>query len=370
MNKNIMANKTFKIVNKRYTAVVSLISFFLALTLLIMLFIFYRSDNASGVINTTSVFIAFSVFLLQMIYIFLPEDKEIKKRIDYSCKNHENLQRLFEVSPMPFFIVHPKDLSILTLNNMAAELMGLSTADAAGQKITDFIQNPQTLNYRLMERIKNNEPVNNLEIVFQNSINNPKTTLLSAKELYFQNENVIVISLVDITEQKKALEAMNRYSTMDELTGMTNRKTGLLMLEKDMEKAKRELLNLSICFLDIDKFKILNNNFGYREGEKITRKTADIILDSIRAEDTVFRFGLDEFIIISDCDTDNFKKILNRIEQNLHIFNQHSSKLYEIEISYGFSEYRISNPKTIEEFINSANQQMYVYKILKNLQEN
>jgi len=162
------------------------------------------------------------------------------------------------------------------------------------------------------------------------------------------------------------LEALNNHATIDEMTGLINRRTGLLILEKEFEKAKRSTSNLTIGFIDLDGLKLVNDNFGHKEGDWFITKVVDVLHEIIRSGDTAFRFGGDEFIIIlNDCTLEEGKKVIERIELKLEAINNANNKPYKIGLSCGFAEYSILSPNNIEEFIHYADEKMYENKKTK-----
>jgi len=162
------------------------------------------------------------------------------------------------------------------------------------------------------------------------------------------------------------LAALNNHATIDEMTGLINRRTGLLILEKEFEKAKRSSSDLTIGFIDLDGLKFVNDNFGHKEGDWFITRFVDALNEIIRSEDTSFRFGGDEFILIfSHCNLEEGKKVLLRLEEKLEDINKTSNKAYNIGISYGLAEYNTISPRNIEEFIHYADEKMYENKKAK-----
>lgn len=102
----------------------------------------------------------------------------------------------------------------------------------------------------------------------------------------------------DITEHKKTQQKIEFMANYDALTGLPNR----LKLEEQLEYlvalSKREDWNFALMFLDIDHFKDINDTLGHTVGDKLLKKFAQRIKNTFREEDTLARFGGDEFIIL------------------------------------------------------------------------
>jgi diguanylate cyclase (GGDEF)-like protein len=87
-------------------------------------------------------------------------------------------------------------------------------------------------------------------------------------------------------------------ATHDRLTGVPNRETLLSVLTAEVERAGRHYKPLSVAFIDIDRFKPINDTYGHNSGDAVLRQVAGIVADSVRASDTFGRYGGEEFMLI------------------------------------------------------------------------
>jgi len=87
-------------------------------------------------------------------------------------------------------------------------------------------------------------------------------------------------------------------ATHDRLTGIANRETLLTTLVAEVERAARHHTWLSVAFIDIDRFKPINDSFGHNSGDAVLRQVASVIADNIRASDLFGRYGGEEFMLI------------------------------------------------------------------------
>ena len=84
----------------------------------------------------------------------------------------------------------------------------------------------------------------------------------------------------------------------DRLTGVANRETLITTLNTEIERATRHHKWLSVAFIDIDRFKPINDTFGHHSGDSVLREIAGLIRDNIRASDLFGRYGGEEFMLI------------------------------------------------------------------------
>lgn len=101
------------------------------------------------------------------------------------------------------------------------------------------------------------------------------------------------------TAELKIREAMlERMALLDELTGLPNRRLLTSRLEQAMAQALQTGHLLAICYLDIDNFKVVNDQLGHAAGDKLLVEVAGTVQSCLRARDTLARMGGDEFVIV------------------------------------------------------------------------
>jgi diguanylate cyclase (GGDEF)-like protein len=110
-------------------------------------------------------------------------------------------------------------------------------------------------------------------------------------------------------------EELKRLSIRDSLTGLYNQRHFYTVLEREIERSKRQKHSLSLILFDVDKFKNYNDTYGHLEGDKVLRKIGEIVQISIRKDvDSGYRYGGDEFAVITpETDQQQAVKIGERI---------------------------------------------------------
>ena len=101
----------------------------------------------------------------------------------------------------------------------------------------------------------------------------------------------------DITERKEQAERLEYLATHDPLTGLANRALFSELVNKALSEARRSKSSVAILFLDVDKFKQINDTLGHYIGDLLLQHVANSLLKLLRAGDIVARQGGDEFII-------------------------------------------------------------------------
>jgi len=112
-----------------------------------------------------------------------------------------------------------------------------------------------------------------------------------------------VLILRDVSKSHRLANRLSWQATHDELTSLVNRREFERRLEKVIKTAREEESEHCLCFMDLDKFKVVNDTCGHAAGDELLRQLADIFRARIRGADTLARLGGDEFaIILSECE--------------------------------------------------------------------
>lgn len=153
----------------------------------------------------------------------------------------------------------------------------------------------------------------------------------------------------------------------DVLTGLPNRALFNDRLEQGFSQAKRHGGTLAVMFMDLDKFKIINDTHGHNAGDSVLQIIAQRLTENIRGEDTVSRFGGDEFLfLLPDTQDENnisivAGKILQAIQAPCHISAGGISMSLSIEASIGISVFP-KDGTNMDALLKSADEAMYQAK--------
>ncbi|MES2257862.1 MAG: EAL domain-containing protein [Pseudomonadota bacterium] len=116
----------------------------------------------------------------------------------------------------------------------------------------------------------------------------------------FNNAASVMSVAHDITERRQHEKAIVHQATHDQLTGLPNRALFLDRLSHSIRRAERHKGRLAVVFLDLDKFKHVNDTLGHAVGDELLRFVADTLKLCVRDFDTVARLGGDEFVLLLD----------------------------------------------------------------------
>lgn len=125
-----------------------------------------------------------------------------------------------------------------------------------------------------------------------------RPTLINVSAVGEQGVSFYVLVFTDITAQKEAEDELRYLANYDALTGLPNRALLMDRIIHGIEKAKREKRSLALCFIDLDKFKHINDSLGHDIGDLMLKEVARRLKLTLRDSDTVARLGGDEFVVL------------------------------------------------------------------------
>ena len=185
----------------------------------------------------------------------------------------------------------------------------------------------------------------------------------AAGDVRSENANLI-FQLQDITGRKLAEQKLQHEATHDALTGLPNRAYFMTRLTEALQASKREPShNVSVLFIDLDRFKIVNDSLGHIMGDRLLIAISKRLRDCMRPADTVARLGGDEFTILVEgkYDLAEVTRIAERIQQEFNLpFQIGDNEIYS-SASIGILHASDSHSSS-EEMMRDADTAMYQAK--------
>jgi diguanylate cyclase (GGDEF)-like protein/PAS domain S-box-containing protein/hemerythrin-like metal-binding protein len=176
-------------------------------------------------------------------------------------------------------------------------------------------------------------------------------------------ERMVGINM-DITERKQSEQQISFMAYHDKLTGLPNRALLFDRLSQAMSQARRDEKYVALLFVDLDGFKLVNDDYGHEAGDTVLKMSAQRFLACVRAVDTVSRFGGDEFaIVLGNLDEPQqaasvAEKIVQAFAQSLMLADGNECV---VGASVGISIYP-ENGSAMDRLLTAADQAMYESK--------
>lgn len=149
----------------------------------------------------------------------------------------------------------------------------------------------------------------------------------------------------------------------DSMTSLYNRGAGLRLLDKYFQDAVVGDTHLSVCYMDLNNLKWINDHIGHEAGDKYIVDFAGILASSVRNDDLSVRVGGDEFIIIlKNVDYSNAMVIKDKIQKKIDAFNIKENLRFPLSVSYGISERKLDKIKSMNDLVACADSKMFEHK--------
>lgn len=172
--------------------------------------------------------------------------------------------------------------------------------------------------------------------------------------------------LADLAHMVEQEIAAIQLATIDALTMLANRRGFEIQSKRALQLCKRMSFSACLIFIDLDKFKPINDQFGHAEGDIALQAFSDILQDTFRDYDVIGRLGGDEFAVLQTKSTEaECKNSIIRLQKNVSTHNEISAKGYDIAFSAGFVEYDEDKHESIDAMLANADQLMYKQKKLR-----
>ena len=169
--------------------------------------------------------------------------------------------------------------------------------------------------------------------------------------------------LEDLASMVEREMAAVELATMDELTHISNRRGFMLLAQQSLNLCAREGIPASLVFLDLDKFKPINDTFGHAEGDRALLAFADQMKATFRESDIYARLGGDEFVVLlTHISKEVAENLVAKFAGLVDKYNKEANRGYDISFTYGIVEFEPDNHQNIDILLAEGDSSMYERK--------
>ena len=140
--------------------------------------------------------------------------------------------------------------------------------------------------------------------------------------------------------QRRRSDELLRYQAChDDLTGLINRRTFMERLHDTLLQVRRSRTPASLCFMDLDRFKVVNDRCGHRAGDELLRQLASLMRQHVRESDTLARLGGDEFgLLLRDCGMEQAVRVARDLRDRIRAFRFNwRDQVFDVGVSIGIA---------------------------------
>lgn len=169
-----------------------------------------------------------------------------------------------------------------------------------------------------------------------------------------------LINLQDLAQIVEDEFAGVSAATTDELTGLFNRRAFRNLASFAISAARRRAEPLTLGWLDLHKFKQINDNFGHPAGDEALCATASLLKRCFRESDLLVRYGGDEFaIVFGDTDEKGAWIAMQHLVDEATLYNQTSAQPWQLAFSWGVTEFNHDSFSDLQSWLSAADRRMY-----------
>lgn len=167
----------------------------------------------------------------------------------------------------------------------------------------------------------------------------------------------------DIASSRASQQRLTHLAHHDALTGLPNRLLFGARAQHSLERCQREGTRLAVLFIDLDRFKPVNDLLGHKVGDRVLRDVSARLRDALRSEDTVARFGGDEFVVLVEgaADIADAKRVAQKLLDVFPVQVESGELNLSVSASIGISLYP-EDGASVEALVDAADRAMYLAK--------
>jgi diguanylate cyclase (GGDEF)-like protein len=188
--------------------------------------------------------------------------------------------------------------------------------------------------------------------------------LIDLKPRNFDKDDIA--TLKDLAAMVERELTAVQMATIDELTNITNRRGFTMLAQQMLHLCSRQKIPAALVFMDLDKFKFINDQFGHEEGDRALQEFANQMTLNFRNSDIYARLGGDEFVVLlTHTSQQQAHALIEKFKQALINSNQTAKRGYDILFSHGIMEYNPEKHLDIKDLLASSDMLMFEVKKTK-----
>lgn len=258
-------------------------------------------------------------------------------------------QAVFDSLPDSVIVLNPKD-EIVDANPSAEAILGKSKHALIGNTMQSLFPN-------WIELMEQYETTGQISLRYGNAFKH-----LEVRVAHLRNSRKDFVGYVIIAQDVSERKAFQEQANRDPLTNIANRRAFQQEGAELLERAKAEGSSLALLYLDLDKFKPVNDTYGHEVGDLLLQKVAIRLKETLRATDLLARIGGDEFVLmLHNTEGNSLVEVCNRLSSDLQRPFIVSGKQLSVGVSIGIALYP-SHGVELEELLKRADTAMYEAK--------
>jgi len=221
-----------------------------------------------------------------------------KEREESLIESEEKYRAIMQESTESIFLVDVETRVILEANQSLQRMLGYTLEEIPGLSLYDFVANGQDDIYQKILQILKERHYYKGEMEYRRKDGIIIDVEICVNPISYRARRVLCVISRDISPRKLAEKQLTHTATHDQLTGLTNRLLFYDRIAMELARARRNQKMIALIYIDLDRFKGINDTLGHSAGDQLLRDTAERLKTLLRESDTLARMGGDEFMFI------------------------------------------------------------------------
>jgi diguanylate cyclase (GGDEF)-like protein/PAS domain S-box-containing protein len=260
----------------------------------------FRVKHADGSYRTLEV--TGSAGVWQGRNLIIMNSRDVTERLQAEAEAHHNADlfaKAFAATPAAMTVADAETGQYMDVNEAFLQLSGYTREEIIGRKPSEVgIWTDPEEQAMFRELLSTQGFVRDMEATFSMKNAGRWHASVSAEHIDFQGRSCILTISHDVTQRREAEQTIQYLAYHDALTDLPNRARFKERLAAAVKDAAGSGQQVAVMFLDVDRFKLINDTLGHAAGDALLRTVGDDLISIIRSEDTVARIGGDEFTVL------------------------------------------------------------------------
>jgi diguanylate cyclase (GGDEF)-like protein/PAS domain S-box-containing protein len=250
-------------------------------------------------------------------------------------RSGENLRIVLGAAPVALVLTRLSDQHVVLANERCAALFEVPLDEVIGQRTRDYYDNPDERD-AVIGRLVRERQLDGVLVRLKKRGGQLFWAELSARMVELDGQRCSLVGIFDVTAQKNLEEQLRALATFDSLTGAYNRRYFMELSQRERERSRRTGAALSVCLLDADLFKGINDHYGHVAGDHVLAAITKAIGGVLRKSDVLGRLGGEEFaILLPDTDLAGGVILAERVRSAVAAIELHTGDMGKLPPTSG-----------------------------------
>lgn len=232
--------------------------------------------------------------------------------------SEQRIRTLYDETPSMFFTLDREGM-ILSVNHFGAAYLGYEIDSLLWTPFLDlYLEEQREYVRRNLQHAFDAGDVRRFEAAKVTRSGSAVWVRVTTRPIEQDGSQALLVVCEDVSEAHTLSEELSYQSTHDSLTRLLNWSEFERRLASVLRRARNEEIESALCYLDLDRFRLINDSFGHRAGDEFLRQIASLLRQHVRGADTLARLGGDEFALLMEgCSIADARKVAAKLHETI-----------------------------------------------------